>query len=119
MALPSTNTASRLPPRPSSPTKTRSRCGSARAGNGLHARRRVVDCRLEEAADGFLDVVHLLFGLEDRLVLRDVVLDRPHLGEVERADLHVAELLDLAVGGEDPGAVGLQLAVLVHDAELD
>jgi hypothetical protein len=31
----------------------------------------------------------------------------------------VAELLDLAVAGEDAGAVGLELAVLADDAELE
>ena len=35
------------------------------------------------------------------------------------AVLHVAELVDLAERGEDPGAVGAQLAVLDHHAELD
>ena len=49
----------------------------------------------------------------------DVVVDRAHLVEVQRPDLHLAELLDLAVAGEDPGSVGAQLAVLVDDAELD
>ena len=39
--------------------------------------------------------------------------------QVERADVHVAELVHLAVARQDAGAVGLGLAVLGHDAELD
>jgi hypothetical protein len=53
------------------------------------------------------------------LVLGDVVVERAHREEVERPDLHAAELLDLAVRREDPRAVGAQLAVLPDDAELD
>ena len=49
----------------------------------------------------------------------DVVVRRPHLGDVERPVLHAAELIDLTIGGEDPRAVGPQLAVLDDDPELD
>jgi len=51
--------------------------------------------------------------------VRDVVVGGAHLREVEGAVLHAAELVDLPVGGEDARAVGLQLAVLHHHAELD
>src|SRR4051794_26856396 len=89
------------------------------AGGGGVARRRLVVGRREELADRTEQVLGRLGRVEDRLVLRDVVLDRAHLADVDRADLHAAELLDLAVGREDAGAVGAQLAVLVHDAELE
>ena len=39
--------------------------------------------------------------------------------QVERPDVHVAELVHLAVARQDAGAVGLGLAVLRDDAELD
>jgi hypothetical protein len=50
--------------------------------------------------------------------VRDVVVGRAHLDQVEGAVLHLAELVDLPVRGEDAGAVGLQLAVLDDHSEL-
>src|SRR5690606_26085423 len=44
-------------------------------------------------------------GEEDRLVLRDVVVEGAHLSEVPLPDLGVAEDLDLAVARAQPGAV--------------
>src|SRR4051812_17204701 len=73
----------------------------------------------EEAADHLTHLVERLTSVEDRLVLRDVVLGCSHLDQIQRAQLHPAELLDLAVAREDARAVGAQLAVLHHDTELD
>ena len=42
-----------------------------------------------------------------------------HLVGIPVADLGLAELLELPVARQQPGAVRLQLAVLVDDAELD
>ena len=83
------------------------------------ARRRVVVEAREEAADDVLQLAHAVGAEQHRLVVGDVVLERAHLEEVERAQVGAAELLDLAVGGEDAGAVGAHLAVLAQDAELD
>src|SRR5215471_9962858 len=56
---------------------------------------------------------------QDRLVAGDVVVERAHLVEVPGPDLGGAELLDLAVGRQQAGAVGLELAALPHDPELE
>src|SRR5829696_1564779 len=58
-------------------------------------------------------------GEEHRLVLGDVVVERAHGAQVPRAHLGGPEHLDLAVGRQQPRAVGPQLAVLVQDAELE
>ena len=58
-------------------------------------------------------------GEQDRLVVRDVVLERRHRVEVDRPDVGAAELVDLAERRQQPRAVAAQLALLVHHAELD
>src|SRR5438309_6787157 len=80
---------------------------------------RLVVALIEEPAHHVEQVVDRLRGVQDRLVLRDVVLVYPHFGDVQGADLRAAELLDLPVGGEQPGPIGPHLAVFVDDAELD
>src|SRR3954466_16352896 len=84
-----------------------------------HRRDAVVGAVTEEATDDLAHLVQRLGAVQDRLVLRDVVVGAAHLDEVERAELHRAEFLDLAVAREDPCAVRAQLAVLDDDAELD
>src|SRR5215207_7759582 len=79
---------------------------------------RFVGAGVEERADDGLDLVDGPGAVQDGLVVRDVVVDGAHLGDVQRAQLHVRELAELAVAREDPGAVGAQLAVLDDDAEL-
>src|SRR5687768_4448224 len=83
---------------------------------GLRGRRHPAQSRgnvvveaLEEAADDVLELAHALGAEEDRLVLGDVVLLGRHREDVERAQVGAAEFLDLAVRGEDPGAVGAHL----------
>src|SRR5919112_895619 len=73
---------------------------------------RFVGTGVEEAADDSFDLCDGLGPVEDRLIVRDVVVDGAHLAQVQRAQLHRAELLDLAVAGEDPGAVGARRPVL-------
>src|SRR5688500_19657863 len=80
---------------------------------------RFVGAGAEEAADDLDHLGNRLGLVEDGLVVRDVVLGGPHLDEVERAVLHAAELVDLAVRRQDPGSVSAHLAVLVDDAELE
>src|SRR4051812_10557373 len=80
---------------------------------------RLVRARPQEAAHHLAHLVQALGAVEHRLVGSDVVVGGAHLHEVERPVLHVAELLDLAVGREDARAVRAQLAVLDDDAELD
>src|SRR3954447_1135088 len=98
----------------SRPSSTRT---SGRGGDP-EARGRVLVGALEEPADHLLEVIERLGREQDRLIGRDVVVGARHLADVQRPDLHPAELLDLPVGGEDAGAVGAQLALLVHHAEL-
>src|SRR5690606_7888286 len=74
---------------------------------------------LEEATEVVDHPVERLGGEEDRLVAGDVVVLRAHGPDVPGPDVGVAEHLDLAVGRQQPGAVGLELAVLPHDAELE
>src|ERR1700712_5134349 len=102
----------------------KSRGSRARAGSGdsvLTAQLldRFVGTGVEEGADDRLDLGDGFGAVQDRLVVRDVVLGGPHGTEVQGAQLHPAELAHLAVAREDPGAVGAQLAALGDDAELD
>src|SRR5680860_218567 len=101
---------------------------SARYGGGvppvlpcgvLEALGRVVAELRKQRAQRFHQVAHRLGRIEHRLVVGDVVLQRAHLHVVDRADLHRAELIDLAVAGQDARAVGAQLALLVEHPELD
>jgi len=89
-----------------------------RAGAPGHRGDRFVGAGDEEAADDVHDFVDGFGAVEHRLVRGDVVVRRAHLDEVERTVLHPAELVDLAVAGQDPGAVRAQLAVFDDDAEL-
>src|SRR3954467_5751064 len=77
-----------------------------RGGRAAHCRDALVAAVTEEAADDLAPLVDRLGAVQDRLVLRDVVVRRAHLDQVERAQLHAAELFDLAVAREDPGTVG-------------
>jgi len=79
---------------------------------------RVIGAGVEEAADDGFYLCDGLRPVQDRLVGGDVVVGGAHLADVQRAQAHRAELLDLAVARQDPGAVGAQLAVLDDDAEL-
>src|SRR3954452_9147396 len=88
-------------------------------GPAAHRRNGVVVAVAEEPADHLAHLVDRLGAVEDGLVLRDVVVGRAHLDEVERAQLHATELLDLAVARQDARAVCAQLAVFHDDAELD
>ena len=60
-------------------------------------RRRVVVEAREETAHDVLQLPHAVGAEEDRLVVGDVVLQRAHLEQVERAQVGAAELLDLPV----------------------
>src|SRR6266446_5027042 len=75
-------------------------CG--RGGRAAHRRDALVGAGLEEAADDLAHLVERLGAVQDRLVGGDVVVRRAHLDQVQRAQLHTAELLDLAVAREDP-----------------
>src|SRR3954451_1142728 len=90
-----------------------------RWGSAAHCRDALVGAVAEEPADQLAYFVERLGSVQHRLVGRDVVVGGAHLDQVERAELHTAELLDLAVAREDPGAVRAELAVLDHYAELD
>src|SRR3954471_21926724 len=95
----------------------KSRRSSATVGSGdsvLTAQLldRFVGAGVEEAADDGLDLRDGLRPVQDGLIARDVVLGGAHLAQVQRPQLHGAELADLAVAGQDPGAVGAQPAVL-------
>ena len=87
--------------------------GDAEASGG------VVVAAGEESADHVEQLLDPVGGVQDRLVPGDVITERAHLGDVQRPDLGAPELVDLAEGGEQPGAVGARLAGLEHDAELD
>src|SRR5689334_6531176 len=92
---------------------------SLRGSGGLaaHGSDAFVGAVAEEPADHLAHLVERLGAVQDGLVRSDVVVGRAHLDEVERTQLHVAELLDLSVARQDAGAIGTQLAVLHHDAE--
>src|SRR4051812_25098158 len=77
-----------------------------RGGGAAHCRDALVAAVTEEAADDLAHLVDRLGAVQDRLVLRYVVVGGAHLDQVERAQLHAAELLNLAVAREDPRAVG-------------
>src|SRR5262245_66163419 len=101
-----------LTPHPS----VRSRCGRLRRAElaiGL-----VVE-RVEELGQLGDHLVERRRRVEQRLIVRDVVLSTPHLAEVERAQLRVAEDLDLTVRRQQPGTVGSQFAELPDDTELE
>src|SRR3954453_3651802 len=83
----------------------------------LQPLRRVVVEAGEERPQLVDEPAHRLRRVEDRLGPGDVVFERAHLEEVDRPDLHRAELLDLAVARQDAGAVRPQLAILVEDSE--
>src|SRR5438045_1840499 len=68
-----------------------------RGGGAAHRRDALVGAGLEEAAYDLAHLVERLGAIEDRLVGRDVVVRAAHLDQIERAQLHPAELLDLAV----------------------
>ena len=81
-----------------------------RRRRGAQPGRRVVVALGEEAADDVEQLLDAVGGEQDRLIRGDVVVQDAHLGDVQRADLGTAELLDLPVGGQQAGAVGAQLA---------
>src|SRR3954453_2004257 len=88
-------------------------------GFAAHCRNGLVVAIAEEPADDLAHLVDRLCAVEDGLVLGDVVVGCAHLDQVERAQLHAAELFDLSVARQDARAVRAQLAVVHHDAELD
>src|SRR4051794_26393773 len=93
-------------------------CGSSDSVLMAQLLDRSVGAGVEEAADDGFDLGDGLGAVQDGLVARDVVLGGAHLQEAQRAQLHRAELAELAEAREDPGAVGAQLAVLDDDPEL-
>src|SRR3954447_23417541 len=66
-------------------------------GPRAHLGDRVVRARPQEGPDDLAHLVQRLGAVEDGLVVRDVVVGRAHLDQVERAVLHLPELVDLAV----------------------
>jgi hypothetical protein len=86
---------------------------------GSAALRRTAPERREEASDDVLELAHSVGAEHHRLVLGDVVLLRRHGEDVERPQIGPAELLDLAVGAEDAGAIGAHVPLLADHAELD
>src|SRR3954453_7515782 len=79
---------------------------------------RLVGTGVEEAADDGVDLRDGVGAVQDGLVALNCLLGDAHLDEVQRAQLHRAELAELAEAREDPGAVRAQLAVLDDDPEL-
>ncbi len=94
-------------------------CGGAhRASYWTHGAKfcdRLVVARGEEPSDHADDLLDRLGPVQHRLVRSDVVVGDPHLDDVDRAQRHPAELLDLAIAREDPGAVCAELALFLDD----
>src|SRR5260370_31863691 len=89
-------------------------CSSRNADLDEPAVRAVVEV-LEERGQAVGQLGKRPGRVQNRLIVRDVVGSRAHLGEIERPDLGLLKDIELAEGREDAGPISARVASPQHD----